>query len=59
MAQAQNWGRDTDQDYIRTMRDIVEEICLNSVERNLNIWDVEIVMRERGNIWKIGSNRRG
>jgi diacylglycerol kinase (ATP) len=58
MAQAQNWGKDTSPDYLQTMRAIVQEICLNSYETKLNMWDVICTFRKRGDLYKIGADRR-
>jgi hypothetical protein len=40
------------------MRAIVQEICLNSYETTLNIWDVNCTFRKRGDLAKIGADRR-
>lgn len=58
MGQAQNWGKDTSLDYLQTMRSLVQEICLNSYETMLNVWDINCTFRRRGDLVKIGSDRR-
>lgn len=40
------------------MRSIVQEICLNSYETRLDLWDVLLTFRKRGDLYKIGADRR-
>lgn len=39
------------------MYNIVQEICLNSYETKLNIWDIQCTFRKRGDLLKIGADR--
>ena len=44
------WGGDTSERHLRDMRSIVKEICLNSTETKVNIWQVEMTFRKKGDV---------
>ena len=44
------WGGDTSGRHLRDMRSIVKEVCLNSVETKVNIWQVEMTFRKKGDV---------
>jgi len=58
LAQVLNWGKDSDERYLAKMITIVKEVCMNSYEDKLNIWEMRLEFMKRGDIFRVGSNRR-
>jgi hypothetical protein len=52
------WGGDPKHEMYQSLNSIVREICLNTYEKQFNIWNVSVKFRKGGNIFKVNSKTK-
>ena len=58
MSQTLKWGATTSEKYLGDLRSIIKEIVLHSKPTKVNIWEVIMTFRSKGDVLMIGSDLR-
>lgn len=53
-----NWGILPEADFYKTLHQTVKEICFNTDEESVDIWDIKVKYREGGDTFQIDSRTR-
>ena len=52
-ARVTNWGRMLNLAFYRDLETLIREVCSNSEEKAINVWDVEMKFRANGDLYYV------
>ena len=56
MSQTLKWGATTSEKYLKNIHSIIKEIVLHTKVTKVNIWEVIMTFRSKGDVLMIGSD---
>ena len=52
------WGGSPNSKYFKTLKSLISEICLNSFEDHINVWDVLVTFKKGGDTYSVDSSTK-